>query len=486
MGNGRMWFGFLILMTLAAFGHGRQPRRIHRPRLVDQQQTNIAPAGDFPFAKSIRDRKNDFENPKKSRILARQVSSPSSLSSPESEPPSVHPEAEKEAEAETEAESWPEAGPEWSIAFKEWGGAWEFHVYFFALVFLGYALYSAFFIVTGLYTGLNQKYLGFSLNVMMFILGFTRMFVLFTDPYHQGDLIHNAVAMRVLWSLGSPCLTSADSLVILVLIETAKISLAPQKMQTFGTIIKIIIAHFILVLTSDFVVSEFMEAKAMLLLCQIVYIVWGSVLGIGYCILGYKLGKKLYGHTEVKDKRALLYIRLIYASGVNNLILSVMYIYSSAGVFGVYSNVKYIEAWSWWSVQTCYRLSEVLSGILVFTVSAKRKSIKRQINHSLEGDGLDDDTAQPVFTQRMNYEISNALRNIVYMRFLTMEEDRQTTMLEDLQESKRAAAMYITRAEMNAQTYTQTQAPDAQKKAESMLEYLHDASLEANDAIVRA
>ena len=280
-------------------------------------------------------------------------------------------------EVEPEAEAWPEPGPDWSKAFVEWGAAWEFHVYLFALIFLGFAVYATYFIGHGLNVGLHRKYLGFCLNVIMLILGFARSFVLFTDPYHQGDIIHNVSITRVLWSLGSPSLTSADCLVILALVETAKISLAPQKMQKLSFVLTIIIVHFILVLVTDFVVSEFVEAKAMLVFCQGFFTMWGAILGVGYFVLGYKLDQKLFGHKEIKSRNEVFYIRLIFASGVNNFVLCTMFIYASASVFGVYSDVKFVDAWSWWIVQTCFRVSEVSSGILVFTVSAKRKSLKR-------------------------------------------------------------------------------------------------------------
>ena len=288
-------------------------------------------------------------------------------------------------EVEPEAEAWPEPGPDWSKAFGEWGAAWEFHVYLFALIFLGFAVYATYFIGHGLHAGLNQKYLGFCLNVVMLILGFTRSFVLFTDPYHQGDIIHNVSVMRVLWSLASPCLTSADCLVILALVETAKISLAPQKMQKLSFVLIIIIVHFILVLVTDFVVSAFVEAKAMLVFCQVFFIIWGAILGVGYFVLGYKLDQKLFGHKKIKSRNEVLYIRLIFASGVNNFVLCTMFIYASASVFGVYSDVKIVDAWSWWTLQTCFRVSEVSSGILVFTVSAKRKSLKKKPDKKAKG-----------------------------------------------------------------------------------------------------
>ena len=289
-------------------------------------------------------------------------------------------------EVEPEAEAWPEPGPDWSKAFVEWGAAWEFHVYLFAMIFLGFALYATYFIGHGLYVGLNQKYLGFCLNVVMLILGFTRAFVLLTDPYHQGDIIHNVLVMRVLWSLASPCLTSADCLVILALVETAKISLAPQKMQKLSFVLTIIIVHFTIVLVTLLVVSEFVEAKAMLVICQVFFIIWGAILGVGYFVLGYKLDQKLFGHKEIKSRNEVFYIRLIFASGVNNFVLCAFYMYASASAFGVYSDVKFVDAWSWWIVQTCFRVSEVSSGILVFTVSAKRKSLKKKPDKKAKGE----------------------------------------------------------------------------------------------------
>ena len=294
-------------------------------------------------------------------------------------------------EVEPEAEAWPEPGPDWSKAFGEWGAAWEFHVYLFALILLGFAVYATYFIGHGLYVGLHQKYLGFCLNVVMLILGFTRSFVLFTDPYHQGDIIHNVTITRVLWSLGSPCLTSADCLVILALVETAKISLAPQKMQKLSFVLTTISVHFIFVLVTLFVVSEFLEAKAMLVICQGLFIIWGAILGVGYFVLGFKLDQKLFGHKKIKSRNEVLYIRLIFASGANNFVLCALYMYASVSAFGVYSDVEFVDAWSWWVLQTCFRASEVSSVILVFTVSAKRKSVKREADLKAKGEHELDD-----------------------------------------------------------------------------------------------
>ena len=317
--------------------------------------------------------------------------------------PTSEPEPTRSAEPEptAAAENWPEPGPEWETAFRTWGGTWHGHVYIFAVVFLLMTCYASYYVVQNVRDGLQKKYLGFCLNVVMFLGCFTRSFVLFFDPYHQGDLIGNWKAMHVLWSLAGPCLTSSDSLVILALLETTKISLAPPKLQKFRVIMSIIVGHFVLVLLTDFLVSEFVDAKPMLVFCQSFFISWGSLLGIGYFALAYKIDKKLFSH-RTKTAKERLYIRMIYASGVANFFLAGIFIYSCAGVFSVYSNVSYVDSWSWWTLQTFLRTSEVISCLLVFSVSAKRQTIKTALRKSegYQEDGAATDATKATDTLR--------------------------------------------------------------------------------------
>lgn len=203
---------------------------------------------------------------------------------------------------------------------------------------------------------------------------------MYLDPYHQGNIIHDTAPMRVIWSLSGPCLTASDCLMILALIETTKISIAPQKLQKASVNVAIIILHFTLVITTDCVVADYMEAKAMLLFCQLFFITWGSVLGTANFVLGYKLDKQLFSHKTSKEKADKIYIYLIYASGAANYILCGIMIYSAFGVFGVYSDVKFVNAWQWWALQTISRSSEILACVLVFTVSAKRTRVKKAVS----------------------------------------------------------------------------------------------------------
>ena len=252
-------------------------------------------------------------------------------------------------------------------------------MYVFATVFLFIGLYSGYYVVFNLYDGLQGKYLSVCLNAMALLFGMSRAFVLFLDPYHQGDLIHQLLFMRFMWSVGGPCLTAADSLIILALIETAKVTLGPPQLQKLSTISGIIAFHFTFVLATDAVVSTYMEAKAMILFCQLFFSFMGSVLGCGYILLARKLNRRLFAHKQVKDKEDKRYIFLIYASGGANFLIVAIMFYTTVGPFGIYADIKFVDAWHWYALQTMFRASEVLTCVLVFTVSAKRSRIKRAV-----------------------------------------------------------------------------------------------------------
>ena len=164
-------------MLLVASSHGKVSKTLSGRRNAEDSGNTFNPAANLGKKNSATEENHLFKDVGKppnlndsgeaARLLERLTFTPSSFLLSES--PGVEPEAT--------AQAWPKPGPDWSKAFGEWGAAWEFHVYLFAMMFLGFALYATYFIGHGLYVGLNQKYLGFCLNVVMLILGFTRAFV---------------------------------------------------------------------------------------------------------------------------------------------------------------------------------------------------------------------------------------------------------------------------------------------------------------------
>ena len=338
-----------------------------------------------------------------------------------------------EPESEAAPEDWPEPGPNWEDAYDTWGLAWEFHIYTFAVCFVIVFAYALYYVVANIADGLREKYLSVGLNLMMVVCGLSRAFVLAVDPYHQGTVGTPIKLMRILWSLTDPCLTAADSLVILSLLETYRLSVAPLRLQKPSTIIPVICIHFCFVLTTDLIVSDFIEAKAMLLFCQVFFIAWCAVLGICYFLIGYKLDQLIFksGVKNEVSQEGRWYIYLIHASGISNIITSAVYIYSAAGVFGVYSDVTYVDPWPWWSLQSALRITELVAAVLVFTVSAKRAQPDTR--------GLEEtDTARPRKRKMSMFSKMRSVRDETYLKKnenLQMSESGVQCLIGEITES---------------------------------------------------
>ena len=292
--------------------------------------------------------------------------------------------ATAESEPEPKPEAWPEPGPEWKEAYKLWRNAWPAHTYFFSIIFLLMAFYSGYYIVVNIKDGLGQKYLSISLNVMMCALCTTRSFVLFVDPYHQGTLIADKLILQLMWSIGTPCLLASDSLCILALAESANVTLTQQRFQRLPNILVVIFLHFTLVIATDIVVSSHSSAKVMILYCQVFSIIWGTLLGLWYFTLAHKINHVLFKAAGRRKSRGdRIYLLLIYLSSAANLFTCVLILYSAVGVFGIYSEVEFVDAWPWYTLQSGMRTSEVIAALLVFTVSAKRNRMKNKVHNAI-------------------------------------------------------------------------------------------------------
>ena len=154
--------------------------------------------------------------------------------------------------------------------------------------------------------------------------------------------------------------------------------LTHQRFQRLPNIIVVICLHFVLVIATDIVVSSHSSAKVSL--CHVFSITWGALLGLWYFTLAHKINHVLFKAAGRRKSRCdRIYLLLIYLSSAANLFTCVLILYSAAGVFGIYSEVEFVEAWSWYSLQTGMRVSEVIAAVLVFTVSAKRNRIKNKV-----------------------------------------------------------------------------------------------------------
>ncbi|KAK3713426.1 hypothetical protein QZH41_012467 [Actinostola sp. cb2023] len=281
------------------------------------------------------------------------------------------------SEPEPEPEIWPEPEPDWDTAFEKWKAAWPIHVYGFATILVVLGLVSLFELVRIHVKSRRKTALKISLLLMIVLFCATRAVALFIDPYGS-NANFNPMIVRLLFSIGHPCVISAMSLLLLVLIDTTKMNVAPPTFQRVQTIIVVVIFHVILVLVTDVVVAFYVKTKFLILMCQVYYLVMGLALTIGYARVGWKIAKNSSASVS-RDRKMEKLKRLIAVASVTGLIMAIVTIYGAAGVFGIYSDVTVVEAWPWWAFQTIGRTVEVVMVIVLLFMN---------INVSGSGHGL--------------------------------------------------------------------------------------------------
>ena len=301
-----------------------------------------------------------------------------SSATPEGSPEGSSAEPQTQPTAAPE-QSWPEPEPDWDEAYTKWQDAWPMHTYGFAAVFTVITMIPPFELLRIHLDKARISPLKSTVLFIIFIFSLTRAITLFVDPYGSTNRFP-LVVTQLLFSLGHPCIISALSLLLLVLIDTTKMNIAPPRFQRVQFIIPVVIFHVILVIVTDFVVVYFLEAKVLLLMCQIYFLLLGCLLAIGYMSVGWKIHKNIRANVNTKitgdnSMRRLLY--LIIACAVASALISILTIYAAAGVFGVYSDVEHVEAWPWWIFQTLNRLLETTICIVVLLMNTK--TTKRKI-----------------------------------------------------------------------------------------------------------
>ena len=285
----------------------------------------------------------------------------SSTPEPVSNPPH---QSEPEPEAES---SWPEPGPNWPAAIKQWRVAWSLHVYGFATIFTVLAFYSALEMARLCSSKKPKTALKVTTSLMISIFSTTHAIGLYVDPYGSAGLM-NAIATRLLILIGKPCIISALSLLLLVLIDTTKVDISPPKFQRVLNIVLVVVVHVVLLVATEFIVTKNLAAKHLILLCQLYYIIVGAFLSIGFAKVGYKISSNIVanGHRDKKMRRLQVMIFLSSACGVLMIAIN---IYSAAGVFGIYSDVQFVGAWPWWGLVTSERVTEVLMCVILLRIN---------------------------------------------------------------------------------------------------------------------
>ncbi|XP_062500176.1 proline-rich transmembrane protein 4-like [Corticium candelabrum] len=270
-------------------------------------------------------------------------------------------------------EPQPEPHPDWSSAMKEWGAAWEVHVYVYAIAFILLALTAAY-LLTKRKEGRFKTGYFLTLQVLLLIIGVTRFISLVIDPYGSMDPVALPLPLqRFIFGLALPCLLSSFSLIFLTLVEASKVRFVSRNIMNWKVIGILCLVHFASNVTGDFLISYNIKPKIIGLVCYFYLCLWGLFMFIGFPVVGHKIICNLIHTSRSVKRRArkeplLKVARLTYCSAMCGVLLLVAQIYFVLDVYGKArrdSSNCHSDPWLWWTFQSIARLGEIIMSILL-------------------------------------------------------------------------------------------------------------------------
>lgn len=268
--------------------------------------------------------------------------------------------------------------PDWEVAKREWKAAWEVHLYLFGIMFAILAIYSLVSIVRLWHIKhlLSKQYF-IVLNLFIFVFCLLRTLFLLIDGYNSNRTFLPVIEYFLV-STGFPCLTSSFSILFYALLNATKVQMLPAQIQRLPVLICIILFHFLLSLSPDILIAFFINARILLFICQLFFVLWGLFLFLGYIYSFrslYSAAKKRQksllqlrqannqwenNYSPAKERLTLsLGIKVTLLSAIIGTVCACLQAYAALGVFGVFSK-ETPQPWPWWGYQTGIRFIEFL------------------------------------------------------------------------------------------------------------------------------
>lgn len=292
---------------------------------------------------------------------------------------------------------WPEPVPDWPEAKEIWKWGWPFHVYFFTVLYW-------FVIIRGLYVLLRQgktyfrrKDHRFLMNSLLLAFGSTRAVFLIWDPYGSkpNHTKTELVICIITFGVGTACVTSAFSFLLLIVLESTRISLTPSKFQNQRFFLGVWTVNVLYVIVSDLIVAHFHEAKVMILICQLTFALWGFLIALGYALAAARLWRNLKGSRQTaqynpglaaESKKITRLVSLLRLGSICGVVMFSTIVYTALGDTGVYNESGVVSNWPWIAVQTLLRTCEAFMCFVIFLIALKTATANSTNNNQVDND----------------------------------------------------------------------------------------------------
>ena len=297
----------------------------------------------------------------------------------------------------------PEPVPNFTIARMEWGAAWPIHYNLYGIMFSLMMLYciNSIYALLSVKINFQRRKIFIIVNVMLSYFSFVSSLSLLIDPYDSGEHI-KTIKFRgllfVIFGLRVPCLTASFCLIQLSFLESVKLQLYSNRLQSFRLITVVVLIHFLIFLISDIALLVVRMPRVFLVICQGFTICLGVTIFLlsGYSgvriIRHYNLNKLSISKSRIgfedgqKEGKGTVSIRLrnikvrdkfkntlnsisfkdksIRKIAILSILMSILglgycccFVFSIANVFMSMNTMP--DPWLWYILQTLFRFFEV-------------------------------------------------------------------------------------------------------------------------------
>ena len=266
--------------------------------------------------------------------------------------------------------------------------AWDFHAYTFATVFGIFALSCFAIIVRQCKHPSNSRNVhGRFTTVQLFVAASIKVVSLLWSPLLLNEAFEKTFSTALLIDCCSLALIlSAFSILLLILLETTKISLAPPRLQNIWVLLAITVVLTSVMLTFNILVF-YADRKFWYFLSYLTLSAWGTLICIGYVVAGRRMWRNLQSSREVGkssgDRRLKnITILVLLAPFITAAMLSLT-VCLAAAQYGIFKRLEMsakTSNWTTYVIMFLLKFCQLVIVVLIFGVVMRTKSAKGSVD----------------------------------------------------------------------------------------------------------
>ena len=265
--------------------------------------------------------------------------------------------------------------------------ALDFHVYTFATFFGIFAL-SCFAIIVRQHKhpSNSRNVHGRFTTVQLFVAASLKVVALLWSPLLLKEASKKIFATALLIDCCSLALIlSAFSILLLILLETTKTSLAPPRLQNIWVLLTITAVTTSVMLTFNLLVL-YADKKFWYFLSHMAVSAWGTLICIGYVVAGRRMWKNLQSSREVgKSSGELKNVTiLVFLAPCITAAMLILNICLAASEYGILKHLEMTDNTFWRRYATMFLLKccQLAIVVLIFGVVIRTKSGKGSVDNA--------------------------------------------------------------------------------------------------------